>query len=98
MDTFGRCLTAVFEVLGDKNPGNAQTWGKVFGGKIFAYVYPEKRGRAKIIFILKKTVLKHPGFLSRGDCRGGTFYSRDPFFPARNWVSRSLIPESRAAG
>ena len=49
MDTFGRCLTAVFEVWGDKNPENARTWGKVFGGKIFAYVYKEKRRRAKII-------------------------------------------------
>ena len=41
MDTFGRCLTAVFEVLGDRNPENARTWGKVFGGKIFSNVYKE---------------------------------------------------------
>ncbi|MCX5858558.1 MAG: hypothetical protein NT056_01455, partial [Proteobacteria bacterium] len=40
-NTFGRCLTAVFEVLGEKNPENARTWGKIFGGKIFSDVYKE---------------------------------------------------------
>ncbi|MDD5223895.1 MAG: hypothetical protein PHE84_07880 [bacterium] len=41
LDTFGRCLTAVFEVLGEKNPENARTWGRIFGGKIFSNVYKE---------------------------------------------------------
>ncbi|MDD5223894.1 MAG: hypothetical protein PHE84_07875 [bacterium] len=41
LDTFLRCLTAVFEVLGDKKPENARMWGRVFGAKIFTGVYKD---------------------------------------------------------
>jgi hypothetical protein len=41
LDTFLHCLTAVYEVLGEKKPENARMWGRVFGGKIFTGIYKD---------------------------------------------------------
>jgi len=43
LDTFLRCLTAVYEVVGDKKPGNARMWGRVFGSRIFSGIYQDTK-------------------------------------------------------
>jgi hypothetical protein len=66
LDTFGRCLTALFDVIGNKKPENARMWGRVFGGKIFSGIYKDIKfsNDSDILVALKGFALTSKSFFA----------------------------------